>query len=704
MKFLRKTSMICAASLALTGTAGILPLSLTAQAVSEKRDAFDGSPVYILKRVSDDAGIAVYNINTDGTASVNGLNDPEYAGELSVLPEIEGYPVTEIESGAFSGCKNLTGITIPDSVTKIESQAFSGCVQLKNITLGKNLEFIGENAFLDTPWLAEHKLIIVDQKLLDGHAAEGNIVIPDGVTAIADGAFQNNTKLTGITFPDSLKEIGNTAFSQCNGLESITIPDSVTKLGSSAFSACDHLKDVTFGNNLKEIGRNAFGWTPWLNEQKFLIVDHNIIDGRAAEGDIVIPDGVTAIADCAFEDNVNLTGIIIPDSVTFIGSNAFRGCENLKQAVLPEGLTRIYNGTFSGCTALTSVRIPDSVSFIFDEAFHDCKGLTRLTLPDSVTGIYPDAFSGCTGLTSLTIPKYADVIMSNAFSGCTGLTSVIIPDQVFHIGANAFAYCTELAEITIPESVNTIQEYAFFGTKWLENRQKENPLVIVNQILIDGTAAEGDVIIPDGVKKITDHAFDQYYSDAESKLTGVTIPDSVTGIETAAFSDCAALTSVRLSENLKFIPSYAFYQCSSLDHVTVPASVTEIGYKAFEGCSSLKDFTVLNPECNFSNPVLQLTPEPVEWGDASCDQKVDIADAVLICRFAVQDSHAVMTDAGKTAADVTHDGRVDAEDAGKLLQYIAKKLTFDDLCPVSDHQPSSDHQPYFTSTDQDQMP
>ena len=611
MKFLRNTAVLSAACLALAGTPGILPLNLTAQgAVSTASvDPLGSEP--FSNFVKDDAGIVIYEL-FDDHAEAWGLSDSKYAGEITILPEISGLPVTAISESAFYSFEYVTGFHIPDSVTKI----------------------------------------------------------------------------------------GALAFFDCSGLESITIPDSVTEINREAFSSCVNLKEVTFGDNLNTIGRNAFFRTPWLKEQKFLIVNHNIIDGQAAEGDIVIPDDVTGIADGAFENNEELTSITIPDSVTFIGSDAFKGCRKLERAVLPEGLTRIYNGTFSGCTALSSVNIPESVSFIFDEAFHDCKGLTRLTLPDSVTGIYPDAFSGCAGLTSITSPKYADVIMSNAFSGCTGLTSVIIPDHVFHIGANAFAYCTELAEITIPESVNTIQEYAFFGTKWLENRQKENPLVIVNQILIDGTAAEGDVVIPDGVKKITDHAFDQYYSDVESKLTGVTIPDSVTGIETAAFSDCTALTSVRLSENLKFIPSYAFYQCSSLDHVTVPASVTEIGYKAFEGCSSLKDFTVLNPDCIFSDPVShsQLTPEPIEWGDANCDLKVDISDVVLICRFAVQDSEAVITDAGKYAADVTHDGKVDPEDAEKLLQYIAKKLTFDDLCPALDHQP------YFTSWDQDQMP
>ena len=66
-------------------------------------------------------------------------------------------------------------------------------------------------------------------------------------------------------------------------------------------------------------------------------------------------------------------------------------------------------------------------------------------------------------------------------------------------------------------------------------------------------------------------------------------------------------------------------------------------------------------------------------GDANCDGTVDVADAVLIARFANEDKEAVITDQGRQNADVTHDGNVDGQDAEKILQYIAKKISFEDL-------------------------
>ena len=66
-------------------------------------------------------------------------------------------------------------------------------------------------------------------------------------------------------------------------------------------------------------------------------------------------------------------------------------------------------------------------------------------------------------------------------------------------------------------------------------------------------------------------------------------------------------------------------------------------------------------------------------GDANCDEAVDVADAVLIARFAAEDKEATMTDQGRKNADVTHDGNVDGQDAAKNLQYIVKKITLADL-------------------------
>lgn len=73
--------------------------------------------------------------------------------------------------------------------------------------------------------------------------------------------------------------------------------------------------------------------------------------------------------------------------------------------------------------------------------------------------------------------------------------------------------------------------------------------------------------------------------------------------------------------------------------------------------------------------------ENVRWGDANCDGSVDVADAVLMSRYAASDTTAVISGTGMLQADVTHDGFVAADDCALVLQYVAKLLTADDLKP-----------------------
>ncbi len=75
----------------------------------------------------------------------------KYTGSVEIPASVtyEGaeYSVTSIGSGAFSGCSELTSVTIPNSVTSIEISAFSGCSGLTSVTIPNSVTSIGEQAF-----------------------------------------------------------------------------------------------------------------------------------------------------------------------------------------------------------------------------------------------------------------------------------------------------------------------------------------------------------------------------------------------------------------------------------------------------------------------------------------------------------------------------------------------------------------------------
>ncbi len=337
------------------------------------------------------------------------------------------------------------------------------------------------------------------------------VVIEDGVTSINSDAFDGLEKLTSVTISESVTTIGSSAFGHCVSLTSITIPEGVTTIVGAAFIGCYNLKSITIPESVSYIGGNSFIYTPWLAakqaEDPFVIVNNILVDGSTAVGDVTIPDSVTSICDWALYNSQNLTGVTIPDSVTRIGDSAFECCPNLKSVTIPDSVTTIETGTFEYCSSLTSITIPDSVTSIGVSAFKDCSSLTSVTIPDSVTSIE-----------------------AGAFKNCTSLSSVTIPDSVTSIEAATFENCTNLSSVTIPDSVSNFGRGAFRNTAWLDAKREEDPLVIVNNTLIDGYASGGDVTIPDGVTGIGDSAFESCPG-----LTSVTVPDSVTSIGNCAF-------------------------------------------------------------------------------------------------------------------------------------------------------------------------
>lgn len=114
----------------------------------------------------------------------------------------------------------------------------------------------------------------------------------------------------------------------------------------------------------------------------------------------------------------------------------------------------------------------------------------------------------------------------------------------------------------------------------------DNKLVSVNYEI------SGDIEIPENINGtqilfIGNNAFSN-----QNNLLSVTIPNTITNIDSYAFEGCTNLESVTLSNSLYAIGVGAFIGCSSLRSINIPASVQHIDSNAFENCSSLTSVTV----------------------------------------------------------------------------------------------------------------
>ncbi len=250
---------------------------------------------------------------------------------------------------------------------------------------------------------------------------------------------------------------------------------------------------------------------------------------------VTIPDGITCIDDRAFAFCSSLTGITIPGSVTSIGNYAFYGCSQLKSIMLPYGVKSIGNETFYDCTSLISVTIPDSVTSIDGGAFNHCP-IETATIPALAVKYIKNSELKTVVITS------GFSIGEGAFSGCSKLTSITMPDTMTNIGECAFENCTSLISITIPDSVTSIGRYAFCGTAYYNSEANwaDGVLYIGNHLITanpDKLAA--NYIVKAGTKCIAANAF---YNC--SKLTCITMPNSVTGIGRWTFWYCASLETI----------------------------------------------------------------------------------------------------------------------------------------------------------------
>lgn len=263
------------------------------------------------------------------TYKVTSIGDRAFSF-CETLTEITiGNNVTSIGYAAFFNCENLSSIYIPGSVNSIDESAFSGCYGLNSITIASDNQHYDSrnncNAIIKT---STNTLMV----------GSNNSVIPDGVTKIADYAFSRRTNLTGIKIPNSVTHIGNGAFDECSNLTEIIFPDHLVSIGDYAFNICANITSINIPNTVTSIGDYAFCGCRRLTS-------------------------ITVASDNQYYDSRNNCNAIIET----VSNTLMCGCKN---TVIPNGVTKIANNAFQECTELTSINIPSSVTNIGSEAFY----------------------------------------------------------------------------------------------------------------------------------------------------------------------------------------------------------------------------------------------------------------------------------------------------------------------------------------------
>ena len=287
-----------------------------------------------------------WNLNGNGVLTISGTgNMPDYSSTSqpwykyreSIKQVKIGDGITGIGKYAFSGCTNLTSVTIPGNVTSIGDYAFSSCKSLEELTIPEGVKKLGAKIIADT---------YIEK-----------IKVPSTVTQCSStysnsldwGSLAGDEVLTEVEFAEGMTTIPAYICENASSMEKVVIPSTVTDIGWSAFYGCTSLKGVS------------------------------------------LPDGLTKIDNYAFDRCKSFTDVRVPKSVTSIGEYAFENCTSLKSAVIEANSKKLFETTigkyaFSGCTNLTSVTIPGNVTSIGDYAFSNCNSLVANVYKNS-TGL-----------------------------------------------------------------------------------------------------------------------------------------------------------------------------------------------------------------------------------------------------------------------------------------------------------------------------
>ena len=248
--------------------------------------------------------------------------------ELQYFTSLVSLPAgSNNSSGTFSGCTNLSSITIPGNITTIGAYSFYNCTSLSELTLlhdGSTTLFVGANAFINAPitrvnidsiyaWMrtswASDGTINTNHSLYIDNQEVTSLVLPSNLTSVPARCFYRCNHITSLSIPDSYTSIGASAFYNCTALSGdLVLPSSITSIGSDAFIGCNALNSLTIPSSMRNVYLTTIGGNMLTNGT--IIVGGNLRhEGNSGSTirakNVIIEGNLIAIRDSAvFSGNV----------------------------------------------------------------------------------------------------------------------------------------------------------------------------------------------------------------------------------------------------------------------------------------------------------------------------------------------------------------------------------------------------------------
>ena len=450
--------------------------------------------------------------------------------------------------------------------------------------------------------------------------SEKNVVIPalhDGkaVTRIGSNVFEDNETLESLTLPSSITEIDSDAFKNCSSLKSVYVEDISTILNVSFKTA----------------------------ESNPLSNGADLYVGNELFTTLVLEEGVTGLNQYAFYKCASLKNIVLPSSLKEIGKDAFRGVKIESADIWGTHYTyfpktdlktiafngkKVYN-YFQGLNSLETIVLKEGVEEIERASFRNCTNVKKIVLPTTLKKVEEDAFYNLFKVEEVHISDVASLLKiekGNVFSSPianakklylngTPITEIVVPDSVTEIDDYTFYGAKFLNKIVLNDTITRIGERAFFsadnlnelvfgnskglsfGSEAFSAINNESVSVTVPSLEIwmsynftaPGSSPVVNVSFYNRSLKFGDAPFDgnlvipasitaigDYAFEGVNNMESITIHDGVTSIGKSAFDGCGAIKSVYIGEGVKTVGENAFRSCS-VENMEIKANFESVG-------------------------------------------------------------------------------------------------------------------------------
>ncbi len=618
-------------------------------------------------------GVTLYSGNFVNNSSWNHLAN-KYGG-ARIIDTITPEGLSIIGNTLLSCAKDATSVIIPPEVTILSANCFSGCVSLTAVNFSDEIQGLEKSGIETTPYIISgycpsYGNIYYPNNVIAFKAvntSESNFTFKPTTKRIANGCFKNCASLTALTVPDSIISIASDAFDgtpyiasgYCPSYGNIYYPnnkvaykavsvsgtnfetkDGTETISDCAFYNCNSATAITIADGITEIGELAFYGCELLND--FILPNSVVKLGKdflsgAGPVNIVIGDGVSSVTKFNFTVDKRIRNrlqkIVLGNGVLSLPEGVFRSYGSLREIVVGASIKSLPYRMFAYNSSLQSIKILSPYAQ-HDQYWFDSNGGS--SCPNNGVLYYPNGcFKHYSGWVSDNYylrgknwreepfyPEEGNEPVITATYNVTGTSNTALLYNGLDLSLIEKMEIDGIGEIT-PVSSYTFQttglttiHYTLNSTVLPESMFSGNTSIISVNI---GNGCEAicsssfgyctklsSVTIPETVSLIGDSCFYRTYALTDITLSSkVAIGDSAfyrSGTKTFDFTKVTKLgvysfaysqiTDANISYGPTTIPHSAFESCPNLSSVTIPNSVTGLGYECFYGCKNLQSVII----------------------------------------------------------------------------------------------------------------